>query len=120
MKKTLIGVLLALMSLPSLSQSSDIAVNDISASEVSADNREINDYLGELTDEDAALGSVMTDVVKIKRERCDLNMGILDIKLIATKDDVFKDLKEKVEANPAYIKSFEYANQMKSHFGKCS
>ncbi|WP_435322298.1 hypothetical protein [Klebsiella sp. HN106] len=120
MKKTLIGVLLAFLSLPVLSQSGEITVNDVSASEVSADNSEINDYLDDLTDEDAALGSVMTDVVKIKRERCDLNMGILDIKLISTKDDVFKDLEEKVEANPAYIKSFEYANRMKSHFGKCS
>ncbi|WP_243211219.1 hypothetical protein JQ760_028855 (plasmid) [Klebsiella pneumoniae] len=120
MKKTLIFVLLALTSLPVFSQSEEMIADDISASEVSADNSEINDYLADLTDEDAALGSVMTDVVKIKRERCDLNMGVLDIKLISTKDDVFKELEEKVKENPAYIKSFEYSNRVKSHFGKCS
>ncbi|EMN8215313.1 hypothetical protein ACX9Q3_002023 [Klebsiella oxytoca] len=119
MKKTLIFALLGLTCLPVLSQSKEMVAGNISSSEVSADNREINNYLADLTDEDAALGSVMTDVVKIKRERCDLNMGILDIKLISTKDDVFKELEEKVKENPAYIKSFEYSGRVKSHFGKC-
>lgn len=120
MKKTLICILLSLTSLPAISQEYDNPESDVSTSEVSAGNSEINDYLVDLTREDVALGSVMTDVVKIKRERCDLNMGILDIKLISTKDDVFKELEEKVEENPSYIKSFEYANRIKSHFGKCS
>lgn len=120
MKKNLICVLLALASLPAFGQNDGIAVNDVSASQLSADNGEINDYLADLTNEDIALGSVMNDVVKIKRDRCDLNMGILDIKLISTKDSVFKELEEKVEANPAYIKSFEYTNRLRSHFGKCN
>jgi len=97
----------------------DLKHNGVTSSTLTAANSEINDYLRDLTNQDASLGTVMTDVVKVKRDRCQLDMGIQDIKLIASKDDVFKELESEVSKNPTYTKSFAYASVMKRHFGKC-
>lgn len=119
MKKTIISVLLVFSSFSVCALENGAQPVDTTASNVSGGDEEINSFLSDLMNEDAALGTVMSDVVKIKRERCDLDMGFMDIKLIATKDTEFKALKDKVEATPSYVKSFEYVNRIKARFGKC-
>ncbi|EOC0012234.1 hypothetical protein ACI0X9_003945 [Cronobacter turicensis] len=97
----------------------DYVDGEITASSLTAAKSEINDYLMDLTRENPPLGKVMTDVVKVKRDQCQLDMGIQDIKLIANKDDVFKELEDEVSRNPTFTKSFAYSSRIKRHFGKC-
>lgn len=126
MKNFVLGSLLALLIAPCTSFAEDgtqeVILEDsapISSDTVSPGSDEISGYLRDLTREDSALGTVMQDVVRIKRERCDLNMGVQDIKLIANKDEVFKQMQEKVDNEPSYVDSFEYKGTMKRHFGNC-
>lgn len=123
MKSVIIISLLTCISLPAFADSVDtneqFQDSIVTSSHLVPENSQIMDYVNDLARDNSALGIVMTDVINIKKNKCQLDMGMQDIKLIASKDDTFKNLEEKVDKNPGYNKSFEYKNAIDRHFGKC-
>nr|WP_282562052.1 hypothetical protein [Providencia rettgeri] len=120
MKKILILLVLSLTSVSAWSEDDFVLDEPVAENVAPVEGSEVDEYLNSIANENAALSVVMSDVVDIKRERCDLALGFKDIKLISSKDAVFKELEDKVESDPTYPKSFEYKNKIKTYFGKCS
>lgn len=120
MKNVLLFLVLAFTSVSAWSDDEIVFDEPLTANVAPVEGSEVEEYLSSIANENSALSVVMSDVVEIKRKRCDLVLGFKDIKLISSKDAVFKDLEDKVDSDPTYTNSFEYKNKIKYYFGKCS
>lgn len=126
MNKIMTATILVLLSIPVFSYGEDgssvsksVERTDFSSQDADSGGSIIEGYLHDLTIEDSAAGTVMKDVVRIKKERCDLEMGVQDIKLISSKDEVYKKLKSEVDSDPSYSQSDQYRQTVNKHFGFC-
>ncbi len=120
MKNVLLLLVLALTSVSAWSDDEIVFDEPLTANVAPVEGSEVDEYLSSIANENAALSVVMSDVVEVKRERCDLVLGFKDIKLISSKDSVFRELEDKVDSDPTYPNSFEYKSKIKNYFGKCS